>query len=410
MYKLKKDLSKISYTNIQDISQTSVVIRTCLNVAADNTGFVTERARLDESFPFIEEMTKKAKSVVLMAHFGRPKKKSKEHSFWNVAQLLQDEFSKRNSDIELELIESLDSKTIKRIQAQDNSEGEKKVFLLENIRFFPGEESEDPKTRMDFAKILASLGDVFIHDAFADYREAASTYDIAKILPSYIGPTLQKEVEALSKFTNPQRPYIAVLGGAKLSEKLDALKALAVSADKVFVGGAMAYTLMKAKGMEVGKSLIENDKLVVAEEILKSFPDKIVLPDDHLVAREFKEKASYSYTDGVDIPVESLGIDIGWKTIRRFRTEISNARSVVWNGPMGVFEWIHAGVGTKELGDSFAQNVEGYILAGGGDSIAAIDKFNIKGIDHVSTGGGAMLAFLAYDKFPILDVIFEQAR
>ncbi|MEO6728654.1 MAG: phosphoglycerate kinase [Candidatus Dojkabacteria bacterium] len=395
MYTIKKDISKFSYLNIKDIENKVVIIRSCLNVAVDKDGVMTDSTRFYESLPLIKDLASKAKKVIVMAHLGRPEKKEKALSFWNIAEILTTEFEEDR--VEVKLVDTI----------KDAKASKAKVILLDNIRFFPAEESKDLDVRMKFAKELASTADVFVNDAFADYRESASTYDIATLLPSYLGPVFIKEVQSLSKFTAPVSPFVAVLGGAKLSEKLDALNALVEIADKVIVGGAMAYTLMKAKGIETGKSLIENDKLDVAKEIIFKYEHKLLLPVDHLVAQEFKAKAPYEYTQTEVIPEQSIAIDIGWNSIRKFKTELSNAKSILWNGPMGVFEWIHSSVGTKEVGSAIASNQDAFTLAGGGDSIAAINQFNLKGFDHISTGGGAMLAFLAYNKFPTLDVIVK---
>src|SRR5690606_34597170 len=181
---------------------------------------------------------------------------------------------------------------------------------IENTRFFEGEESDKESDRKHFAETLASLGDVFVNDAFADYRIAASTYDIAKLLPSYLGPVFLKEVESLSQLQKPQRPFVAVLGGAKLSEKLDVLNTLAETADKILIGGAMAYTLLKAKGLDIGKSLFEPDKLDVANEIIRKYSDKIELPLDHMVSKDFNDEAMYEYTDDTDIPDDTFAIDV----------------------------------------------------------------------------------------------------
>jgi phosphoglycerate kinase len=403
MYKTDKNLQDFSYKNIQDIQNKRVIVRACLNVATDDEGVMTEPTRFNEAMPLIKELAKSAKSVVIMAHLGRPEKREKKFSFWNVAEAMQKEL---DGIAELEIIDDLTPETIQKIQSQDNSTN-RKVFFLDNIRFFPGEETKDKEARMEFAKVLGSLAEVFINDAFPDYKEAASTYDIAKVLPSYMGPVFLKEVESLSKFSTPERPFVAVLGGAKLSEKLDALNALAEIADKVIIGGAMAYTLMKAKGISIGNSLVENDKLDIATEINTKYGDKIVLPVDHLVTTEFSKDAPYEYLDEQNITEGKIAIDIGWESINLYKSLLAEAKSILWNGPMGVFEWTQGEPGTKEVGQAIVNNSNAFKLAGGGDSIAAINKFNLQGFDHVSTGGGAMLAFLAYDKFPILDVIIN---
>src|SRR5690606_1738341 len=202
--------------------------------------------------------------------------------------------------------------------------------------------------------------------------------------------------------------FVAVLGGAKLSEKLDVLNTLAETADKILIGGAMAYTLLKAKGLDIGKSLFEPDKLDVANEIIRKYSDKIELPLDHMVSKDFNDEAMYEYTDDTDIPDDTFAIDVGWKTIERYIREINKAKTILWNGPMGVFEWDHSSVGTLKIGKAIGDNKDSYNIAGGGDSIAAINKLELDGFDHISTGGGAMLSFIANETFPTLDVILNK--
>lgn len=249
--------------------------------------------------------------------------------------------------------------------------------------------------------------DLFINDAFADYRASASSYDVATLLPSYLGPVFLKEVKELAGLANPVRPMVAIIGGSKLSEKLDALLALLEVADKVCVGGAMRYTLFKAQGITIGNSRVENDKLDVAKEILSKYADKLVLPGDHMIISKRGDPAEvgYEYTEGLEIPEGHEAIDIGPKGIEIFKDTIASAKTIVRNGPVGVFEFDISAKGTEEIGKAIAANAQAYKLAGGGDSIAAINKCKLTGFDHISTGGGAMLAFLAYDKFPTLDVI-----
>jgi len=226
-------------------------------------------------------------------------------------------------------------------------------------------------------------------------------------LPSYLGPVFVREVEAMSNFANPKRPFLAILGGAKLSEKLDALNALAQSADKVIIGGAMAYTLLLSDGVHIGKSLVEADKLEIAKEILAKYRDKLILPVDHVVASEFSSDSEVSTIPAVNIPEDRIAVDIGPETQRLFVNEIKQAKSILWNGPMGVFEWEQTAQGTRKVGQAIVDNKDAYKFAGGGDSIAAINKFDLTGFDHISTGGGAMLAFLSYDTFPTLDIILN---
>lgn len=407
MYQLKDiDLQKFSYSNI-NLPNARVIVRTCLNVSVDSEGKVTDATRLYESLPLIKHLALNAQNVVLTAHLGRPDKRERKFSFWNVVQILSQ--SLRENSIEVVLVDDLTDEWVDKITHNVNTNQNKKVFLIDNIRFFNGEESKDKAERMEFAKKLSYLANYFINDAFSDYRESASTYDIATLLPSYLGPVFLKEIEALSKFNNSNM-LVSVLGGAKLSEKLDALNSLAEISEKVIVGGAMAYTILKAKGMNVGKSLIEEDKLDIAKEVIEKYGDKLVLPIDHLVASNFSEEAARSSynTSDQNVPENTTAIDIGRRTIDLFKETISIANYILWNGPMGVFEWDISAKGTLEIGKAIEQNGPAYKLAGGGDSIAAINKLQLTGFNHISTGGGAMLSFLAYKEFPTLDVIINK--
>lgn len=396
------DLTKLESKNIfnTDYTDKNVLIRTCLNVAINEEGKITDSTRIDESFPTLKQLGEKAKRIVMMAHLGRP------------TTARESEFSLEPVRVELE--HRLGEKVVMLSNYENidnflnNSIEPSKYYLIENIRYFEGEETKDENKKNEFAHYLSRLGEIYVNDAFADYREAASTYDVAKLLPSYLGPVFIKEIKAISYFTNPIRPFIAVLGGAKLSEKLDAMLALTKSADKVLVGGAMAYTLLLSQDVSVGKSLIETDKLEVAKQIMNDYKDKIILPLDHIISNEFNEESISSVNDNQSIPDNMLAIDIGPKTQEMFVNLIKDAKSILWNGPMGVFEWESGIQGTKVIGSAITENVESYKFAGGGDSISAINKLELNGFNHVSTGGGAMLAFVSYDKFPTLDIILSQ--
>lgn len=380
-----------------DYSGKTIVIRSCLNVPLNKSGEITDFSRLEEALPALKKLGETASKLVILAHLGRPTT-AREAEF--SLKPVQKELEKRLGE-EVVMIENEDGFSLVR----DSS---RKYFLLENIRFFEGEEGNDVTKREGFAKRLAELGDVYVNDAFPDYRKAASTYDIAKFLPSFLGPVFVREVKALSEFSNPERPFVAVLGGAKLSEKLDALKSLAGVADKVLIGGAMAYTLMKSQGLKIGNSLFEEEKLAVASEIMEQFGDKIVLPVDHVVSDEFSADSEVEKTTDEKVPEGKVAVDIGIQTQRLFSEHLSKAQSILWNGPMGVFEWDNTQAGTRVVGEAITGNRSAYKLAGGGDSIAAINKFNLTGFDHVSTGGGAMLAFISYDRFPTLDIILDR--
>jgi phosphoglycerate kinase len=323
---------------------------------------------------------------------GRPKGRELEYSLKPVA-----EFIEKETNISVTFVPDL----------SELSPYHTGIILLENIRFNEDEESADMDKRMEFAQELAGFGDIYVNDSFPDYRESASTYDLAKLLPAYLGETFVSEVISLSKFSNPTRPFVAVLGGAKLSEKLDALLSLAKVADKIIIGGAMAYTLMKSAGIEVGKSLVEEEKLSVAKEIMEKFGDKIILPIDHKVVKKF-ENPTGEIENKVDLETDDIAVDIGVSSVEKYSQIISEAKSILWNGPMGVFEWEQSGFGTQEIGKAIISNKSAYKLVGGGDTISAIEKFGLTGFDYISMGGGAMLAFLAYDNFPILDIILDK--
>ncbi len=397
------ELNNYSYTNINLTKELNIVVRSCLNVTQDSDGNVLDNSRIIESSKLIKELGGRVNRVVILAHLGRPSEYSKEFSFVNVVKELEGEVNKGvNDKFSITLVNTLEE--LENLVNQ-NARG---IYLLENIRFNNDEESSDLNIRSEFGKRLSKLGDIFINDSFADYRESASNYDIAKNMQSYLGPVFINEINNLNKLKNPSTPYIAILGGAKLSEKIDILNSLLDTCDKVLIGGAMSYTILKAKGINVGNSLIEEDKIDVAVEILNKYSDKLVLPLDHLVSNEFNEESPYQYINEVNISENRVAIDIGWETIKLFRDEILKANTILWNGPMGVFEWEHSSVGTVEIAKAIVNNVNAYKVVGGGDSITALNKFNILGFDHISTGGGAMIKYLSGDEFKTLEVILNQ--
>lgn len=412
-------LEKAHYKNI-DLKNKKVILRTCLNVSINEKGEITDDTRLKEALPVIRDIAQKARKLVIIGHMGRPQPKrlnhyhkfeldteDKKYSFDRVAVYLENALKDvqiQNIPFKVTLISDTES-ALENVRNSFASE----IVLLENIRFNIGEESKVEVERKMFADQLMALGDIYINDSFPDYRESTSTYDVPKVLPAYLGTSFYNEVKSLSQFDNPARPFVAVIGGAKLSEKLDALQALLEIADKVIVGGAMAYTLLKAQGKEIGKSMYEEDKLQAALEMVTNFSDKLILPVDHVVAPEFKADSAFETTDNEEIPQEKIAVDIGPKTITLYKTVLTEAGSILLNGPVGVFEWEDSASGTREVVQAIVANTKAYKLAGGGDSISAINKFGITGFDHISTGGGAMLAFLAYYRFPTLDVVLDKA-
>jgi 3-phosphoglycerate kinase len=399
VYKIdEQQLAKMNFSH-SNYQGRNVIVRSCLNVSYDDEQNITDDTRLLAALPLLKRLEKEAKSIVVLGHLGRPEgKKSKEYSLKPVANFLNEHLQE-----ELVFVDNLSN-----AREVISANAEKKVFLLENTRFDSREQSKKENKRMELARELAALGELFINDAFPDYRKAASTYEIAKLLPSYIGPAFISEIENLSNLADPSRPYVALLGGAKLSEKIDLIGSIAPTVDKLLVGGALAYTLLKAKGVNIGNSIVEEDKIEVASEILNKFPNKLMLPIDHITVSEFTEPEDdslVSTTSGQEISNGRIGVDIGPKTIEVYTATLEQAETILWNGPMGVFEWDATGKGTKSVMAAIAENDNSYSVTGGGDSLSAIEKFAISDFNHISTGGGAMLSFLSAEDFPTLDVI-----
>ena len=291
--------------------------------------------------------------------------------------------------------------------ASELKDGE--VLLLENVRFHPEEEKND----QNFAKQLAKLGDVYINDAFGTaHREHGSTFGVPQAMagkPRAIGYLIQKELKFLGEaVSNPQRPFVAIMGGAKVSDKIEVIKALLGKADKLLIGGAMAYTFFLAQGKKVGKSLVEKDKVELAKELLTTFGAKIMLPVDTVISNQMTDDAQTSIVEG-NIPDDMEGFDIGPKTCAIYAAEIAKSKTVIWNGPMGVFEKKPFAAGTKAVALAVAeatQKSHAVTIIGGGDSAAAVEQMGLSDqVSHVSTGGGASLEFLESGHFSTLDIL-----
>jgi 3-phosphoglycerate kinase len=281
-----------------------------------------------------------------------------------------------------------------------------KVILLENLRFHPEEEKGDEK----FAKELACLADIYVNDAFGTaHRAHASTAIVAKFLPACLGFLMEKEVKYLSSALNPKKPYVVILGGAKVSDKIDVISSLTKSADKFLIGGAMAYTFLKSQGVEVGNSRVEAEKLQLAKNILQMAEKqgiKIVRPIDHLVIDNLDNPTLKKITEASAIPLGFLGVDIGPQTIAFFKKELQGAKTVLWNGPLGIFEKNDYAKGTKEIAQALTVLKNATVIVGGGDSASAAKKFGVADkLAHVSTGGGASLEFLEGKELPGIAII-----
>lgn len=380
-----------------------VLVRVDFNVPLDENFNVTDDKRIVESLPTIKKIMEEGGKAILMSHLGRPKgQPNPKYSLKPAAKKLSELIKK-----EVKMAPDCIGDEVKKMTA-DLKEGE--VLLLENLRYHAEEEKNDPA----FAKQLAELGDVYVNDAFGSaHRAHASTEGVTKFLPvSVAGYLMEKELNYLGKaIGNPERPYCAILGGAKISGKIDVINNLMNKVDILIIGGGMAFTFFKAKGMEIGKSLLEEEKLELAKELIGKFDSskaKVYLPVDVVAAPEFKNEAPATVVNANSIPSDLMGLDIGPETIKLFRDAVLSAKTVVWNGPMGVFEFDNYAKGTNAIATALAEaTAKGTItVVGGGDSAAAIAKANLeKSVSHVSTGGGASLEFLEGKLLPGVEAL-----
>jgi len=371
-----------------DLRDKRVLCRVDFNVPIKN-GIISDATRIEASLPTIRDILKRpGASLILMSHLGRPKDKVEpEYSLKPVAEKLAGLLNRPVTmapDCVGPQVEAL---------ARGLKAGE--VLLLENVRFHKEETQNDPQ----FAQKLAGLGQVFVNDAFGSaHRAHASTEGVAHYLPAVGGLLMEKEIQFLGGLLeNPQKPFVAIIGGAKVSTKIAVLESLLIRVSTLIIGGGMAYTFLKAQGIGVGKSLVEDEFLPTAKSLLAKASQlkvEVLLPLDHLVAGEFSESARPEVVSTVQIPQGKMGMDIGRKTLESYRGVIAKAKTVVWNGPVGVFEFPAFAAGTQEVAKMVAA-CRGTTVVGGGDSVAAVTQFGLESkIDHVSTGGGASLEFL----------------
>ena len=380
-------MSKLSIEDLQ-LKGKRVLVRVDFNVPLDGTK-ITDDTRIKFAIPTIEYIIKKGGKVILMSHFGRPDGKvDPKYSLAPVATRLKELLGQ-----DVILAPDCIGETTKAI-VNNMKEGD--VVLLENLRFHVEEEDNDP----GFSKQLASLADIYVNDAFGTaHRAHASTEGVTKYLPSVAGFLLQKEIDYLgTALENPKKPFIAILGGAKVSDKIGVIENLLPKVDAILIGGGMAYTFLKAKGRSIGNSKLEADKVPVAQNLLKKAEIKkvkIVLPVDHIIADKFDAKANIKEQATEDIPDGWMALDIGPKTIKLFCDALKPSKTIVWNGPLGVFEMESFSYGTKNVAEYIAKLKGVTSIIGGGDTAAAISKFNLENkMTHISTGGGASLEFL----------------
>ena len=375
-----------------ELEDKRVLVRVDFNVPLEN-GRISDDSRLEASLPTIQFLIDSHAKVILISHLGQPKAPSPELSLQPIAERLSGLLG-RPVQFVAESVGELVEAAVSKMANED-------VLLLENVRFHVGETQNDP----DYSRQLASVADLFVQDAFGTaHRAHASTVGVSKYLPAYAGLLIEKEIEFLDgAIKSPKRPFVAIIGGSKVSGKLGVLRHLLGKVDVMVIGGAMTYTFLKAKGHSVGKSLWEPEKIGEALAFLadaKSSATKVVFPVDHVVVTELKPDAVSMIVDGGDIADNQMGVDVGPKTVALIEGEIYSAATILWNGPLGVVEIDAFSKGTFAVAKALAQS-DALTIVGGGDSAAAIVKAGLAGdMTHISTGGGAALEFLEGKTLP----------
>jgi phosphoglycerate kinase len=397
----KKNLASLTAA---DLSGKKVLVRVDFNVPQDETGKITDDTRIRAALPTINYLIEAGARVILTSHFGRPKGVDEKLRLNPVAVRLSELLGKP--------VLKTDDCIGDEVAAQVNTLNNGDVALLENVRFYPEEEKNDP----EFAKKLASLADIYVNDAFGTaHRAHASTEGVTKYLsPSVAGFLLDKELQYLSgAIDNPQRPLAAIVGGSKVSSKIGVIETLLDKVDVLLIGGGMIFTFYKARGLSVGKSLVEEDKLELARSLeakAKERGVKLLLPTDVVVADAFAPDANTQTVNIENIPDGWLGLDIGPDSVKFFQAALADVKSVIWNGPMGVFEFEKFAVGTEAIAHTLADLTgKGTItIIGGGDSVAAVEKVGVaEKMSHISTGGGASLELLEGKVLPGIDALNE---
>lgn len=385
-----------------------VLVRSDFNVPLDDDGNITDPGRLNASLPTIEALVEGGAKVILSAHLGRPNGEVNEkYSLAPVAEALSEALG--------QFVALAGDVTGEDAHERANGLSEGDVMLIENVRFDPRETSKDEAERAEFAGELAALAaddGAFVSDGFGVvHRAQASVYDVAKLLPAYAGKLVQSELEVLSTVAqNPEHPYVVVLGGAKVSDKLGVIEALADKADKVIIGGGMCYTMLAAQGYNVQKSLLQEDQLDDCKSLLERFGDKLVLPVDLVAASEFAADADIKVVELDGIPEGWMSLDIGPKSVEAFAEVLASSKTVFWNGPMGVFEMEAFAQGTAGVAQAIIDataNNGSFTVVGGGDSAASVRTLGLDeaGFSHISTGGGASLEFLEGKTLPGVEVL-----
>jgi 3-phosphoglycerate kinase len=385
-----------------DVRGKKVIVRVDFNVPLDENGNITDDKRIVGALPTIKYLVENGAKTILVSHLGRPK------------EGFEDKYSMKPTAVRLgQLIgkEVIMAKDVIGPDAKEKAAALKdgEVMMLENVRFH----KEETKNDAAFAKELSELAEIYVNDAFGTaHRAHASTAGLADYLPAVCGYLIQKEIDVMGKaLSNPERPFVAILGGAKVSDKIGVIENLMDKVDCLIVGGGMAYTFFKAKGYGIGTSICEDDKVELAKSLLEKAESrgvKLMLPVDNMVGKEFNNDTESQVVPSNKIPDGWMGMDIGPETIKKYSEAIKNAKTVVWNGPMGVFEFANFANGTKEVAKAVAESGAISII-GGGDSAAAVEQLGFADkITHISTGGGASLEFLEGKVLPGIDVLMDK--
>ena len=389
-----------------DVKGKKVLVRVDFNVplSKENNEEIADDTRIKAALPTIDYLLENDAKVILMSHLGRPKGEAKpEFALKPVADWLENHYKDKFHFFPSP--EVVDDKVKEEVANLKDGE----VCLIENTRYVAGETKNDP----EFAKKLASLADLYVNDAFGtSHRAHASNVGVASILPSAVGFLIEKEIDVMGKALEaPEHPFVSILGGAKVSDKIGVIENLITKVDTILIGGGMAYTFLKAQGREIGKSLLEEDKMDLSLELIKKAEEnnvEILLPVDVVIADEIKSGVETEIVDIDSIPEDKEALDIGPKTAELFASKIKNAKTVVWNGPMGVFEVKEFANGTNKVAEALAES-DAITIVGGGDSALAIELAGLKDkITHVSTGGGASLEFLEGKDLPGISSIEDK--
>lgn len=389
-----------------DVKGKKILVRVDFNVplSKENNEEIADDTRIKAALPTIDYLLENGAKVILMSHLGRPKGEAKpEFALKPVADWLENHYKDKFHFFPSP--EVVDDKVKEEVANLKDGE----VCLIENTRYVAGETKNDP----EFAKKLASLADLYVNDAFGtSHRAHASNVGVASILPSAVGFLIEKEIDVMGKALEaPEHPFVSILGGAKVSDKIGVIENLITKVDTILIGGGMAYTFLKAQGKEIGKSLLEEDKMDLSLELIKKAEEnnvEILLPVDVVIADEIKSGVETEVVDVDSIPEDKEALDIGPKTAELFASKIKNAKTVVWNGPMGVFEVKEFANGTNKVAEALAES-DAITIVGGGDSALAIELAGLKDkITHVSTGGGASLEFLEGKDLPGISSIEDK--